>query len=113
MVRKALVDLEGPVFREFAQKRAAWALEDAYRCAHTATGLGFSDFLCTLVLSAESCDAASSAWHGQQHQGICCGHAFCWVPAPGQLCRQVSCLSVTRQPYAWCDGQQRAQVCSY
>lgn len=33
VVKKALVDLEGPVFREFAKKRSAWALEDAYRCA--------------------------------------------------------------------------------
>lgn len=31
VVRKALVDLEGPVFREFVKKRAAWALQDAYR----------------------------------------------------------------------------------
>lgn len=32
MVKKALVDLEGPVFREFAKRRSAWALDDAYRC---------------------------------------------------------------------------------
>ena len=31
VIRKALVDLEGPVFREFAKRRAAWAAEDAYR----------------------------------------------------------------------------------
>ena len=33
MIKKALVDLEGPVFREFAKRRAAWAAEDAYRWA--------------------------------------------------------------------------------
>ena len=31
VIRKALVDMEGPVFREFAKRRAAWAAEDAYR----------------------------------------------------------------------------------
>jgi hypothetical protein len=31
VIRKALVDLEGPVFREFAKRRAAWAAGDAYR----------------------------------------------------------------------------------
>eukprot|EP00769_Ergobibamus_cyprinoides_P001105 gnl/Ergobibamus_cyprinoides/210.p1 GENE.gnl/Ergobibamus_cyprinoides/210~~gnl/Ergobibamus_cyprinoides/210.p1 ORF type:complete len:298 (+),score=146.74 gnl/Ergobibamus_cyprinoides/210:428-1321(+) len=30
VIRKALVELEGPVFREFAAHRAAWAMEDAY-----------------------------------------------------------------------------------
>lgn len=31
VVKKALVDLDGPVFHEFARRRASWALEDAYR----------------------------------------------------------------------------------
>ena len=31
VIKKALVDLEGPVFREFVKRRAAWAAEDAYR----------------------------------------------------------------------------------
>ena len=31
MVRKAMVDLSGPVFKHFAAHRERWALEDCYR----------------------------------------------------------------------------------
>lgn len=31
VIRKALVQLDGPVFKEFAAHRAAWALDDAFR----------------------------------------------------------------------------------
>lgn len=31
VVRKAMVDLSGPVFKHFAAHRERWALEDCYR----------------------------------------------------------------------------------
>ncbi len=34
VVRKAMVDLNGPVFKHFAALRERWALEDCYRWAH-------------------------------------------------------------------------------
>jgi len=34
VVRKAMVDLTGPVFKHFAALRERWALEDCYRWAH-------------------------------------------------------------------------------
>jgi pyrophosphate--fructose-6-phosphate 1-phosphotransferase len=30
VIQKALVELDGPAFREFAEHRAAWEIEDAY-----------------------------------------------------------------------------------
>lgn len=37
VIRKALVDLDGPVFGALAANRAAWAIKDAYRCTAALT----------------------------------------------------------------------------